>query len=616
MLSGGGRGGRSSLTNEEGRFVFVGLPAGRFTLTVSKPGFASMAYGAKKPGRQGTPIQLADGQVLANLNLSLPRGGVITGVVVDEYGEPSPNTPVRAYRYVLQNGERALQSAGQSQTDDRGIYRIFQLLPGDYLVSAVPRNTGVGMLGPQLQAQIQPLLDQVQAAGGANALIGAVGAAGGFAELLGGGRGQQLAERVQQLQQQLEQQPEQPTGYAPVYYPGTTTPSQAARIPVAAGEERTGVDFQLQLVPTARVQGRVVGSDLSVSPNIQVVLQMARQQDVADVPGLGTSMARVSTDGTFTFQNVTPGDYRLIVRAPVRQPDATSAQDPSAAQGVAAGRGGRGLGGRGGPMAQVTQVLWASTDVSVSGRDVSDLTLTLQPGMTISGRLAFDAATAQPPSDLTTARLNLVPSDGQSVMGPLPEQVDASGNFTITGVVPGRYTLRANLTGAGRGGARFGGAAAAAPVASQSSAAWTLESAVANGREVLDFPLDIEPNQNLSGVVVTFTDRVQELSGTLQDALGRPTPDYTIILFSAENRYWVPQSRRILSTRPSTEGTFTFRGFPAGQYRLAAVTDAEPGEWFDPAFLTQIVPASMPVRVDEGERKTQDIRLATSTGQN
>jgi hypothetical protein len=610
-LLGRGRGGvRSALTDSEGRFAFVGLPEGRFVLTVSKPGFASMSYGAKRPGRQGTPIQLAEGQILTNVNVALPKGSVLTGIVVDELGEPAPNTQVRAFRYVLQNGERTLQGAGSDQTDDRGVYRIFQLLPGDYLVSAVPRNVNASMFGPQLQAQIQPILDQVQAAGGVNVLAGAFGAAPGFGDVIASGRGQQLLAQVQELTQSLPA--DQPTSYAPVYYPGTTSPAQAGRISLGGGEERSGVDFQLQLVPTARLEGRVTGADLSTTPGAQVMLQMARTQDAASIPGLGMSMARVNGDGAFTFQNVTPGDYRLLVRAPILPPEA--------AQNTPGGRGGR---GRGGLFANATQVLWASADVSVTGRDVTDLTLSLQPGMTLSGRLAFDSASATPPADLSQVRLNLVASDGQSFpMGPLPQQVDANGNFTITGVVPGRYQLRAGIGGRGFGpglgpglGPGRGALANAQNSASQSTANWALEAAVLNGRDVLDFPLDIEPNDALSGMVLTFTDRVQELSGTLQDAMGRPTPDYTIVLFPADNRYWMPQSRRILSTRPSTDGTFSLRGFPAGQYRLAAVTDAEPGEWYDPAFLTQIVPASMPVTIAEGERKTQDIRLAGAAGQ-
>jgi hypothetical protein len=254
-------------------------------------------------------------------------------------------------------------------------------------------------------------------------------------------------------------------------------------------------------------------------------------------------------------------------------------------------------------------VLWASADVTVDGRDLSDLTLNLQPGMTVSGRVAFNGAAA-PPSDLSAIRVNLRPLDAQTFGGGPPAfQADTNGNFTITGVVPGRYAIGGNVNaGAGRGAAGAGPGAAVTP--GQTGASWSLKSAAVNGLDALDFPLDIKPNETVSGVLLTFTDSTQELSGTLQDAMGRPTADYTIILFSADNRYWTPQSRRIMSARPGTDGTFTFHGFPAGQYRLTAVTDAEPGEWYDPAFLSQIVSASMTLTVAEGEKKVQDMRLA------
>jgi hypothetical protein len=72
----------------------------------------------------------------------------------------------------------------------------------------------------------------------------------------------------------------------------------------------------------------------------------------------------------------------------------------------------------------------------------------------------------------------------------------------------------------------------------------------------------------------------------------------------------MPQARRITATRPGTDGRFTFRGLPAGEYRLTAVTDVEPGEWYDPAFLNQLSSVSIPISLSEGERKVQDIRLA------
>ncbi len=122
-LSGGseaggrGAGGRSTTTDETGRFVFSALPEGRFNLSASKPGHVSGTYGQRQPGRPGTPIQLADGQSL-QVQLQITRGGVITGTVLDENAEAIPGTPVRALRYVMQSGQRTLQSAGNG-TDRR-----------------------------------------------------------------------------------------------------------------------------------------------------------------------------------------------------------------------------------------------------------------------------------------------------------------------------------------------------------------------------------------------------------------------------------------------------------------------------------------------------------------
>jgi hypothetical protein len=131
-----------------------------------------------------------------------------------------------------------------------------------------------------------------------------------------------------------------------------------------------------------------------------------------------------------------------------------------------------------------------------------------------------------------------------------------------------------------------------------------------NGRDALDFPIEIGPNQDVSNAVLTFTDEAQELSGTIQDTSGRPTADYTIIVFSSDNRFWLPQARRITSTRPGTDGRFSFNSLPPGDYRLTAVTDVEPGEWYDPEFLAQLQQVSIPITLTAGQNKVQDIRLA------
>ena len=159
-LSGGSDvgGGRSTTTDEMGRFAFNALPEGRFNLSASKAGHINGTYGQRQPGRPGTPIQLADGQRL-QVQVQITRGGVITGTVLDENAEALPGTPVRALRYVMQSGQRTLQSAGSSQTDDRGVYRIYGLQPGEYLVFATPRNANQGLEAGR-QAELQQLLQQ------------------------------------------------------------------------------------------------------------------------------------------------------------------------------------------------------------------------------------------------------------------------------------------------------------------------------------------------------------------------------------------------------------------------------------------------------------------------
>lgn len=586
------RGGRSTVTDEEGRFSFVALPAGRFTVTASKNGYVSTSYGAKQAGRPGTPIQIVDGQKLERRDISMPRGSVVTGIVVDEYGEPAPGTQVRVMRFVMRTGERTLQQAGQDTTDDRGMYRVYGLQPGEYLVSAMPRNVGVGSIRETVLAEVQTLLQQAQA-------LGAGGQAGGRAAagLAAGGRGQELIERAAALQQQVTEEDAQTEAYAPVYYPGTTTPVAALPVALGVGEERAAIDFQLQLVPTARVSGTVMSYDGTVPQGVQVSLVPADAMGLR-VPGVGANNTRPGPDGQFEITNVTPGEYRLMARATVRE---NPSETGGAAAGGRGGRAGRGAGA-------ITEVLWASVDIGVAGQSVSDVVLALRPGMKVSGRMTFQGAGA-PPTDLSGARVTLVPRGDQGAGGGgnPPATVDSMGQFTISGVAPGLYSLSANVSAVGRGGR--GGqleALAAAPV----TANWTLKSALVNGVDALDFPMSVDPNQDVSGVILTFTDQTQELSGTIQDATGRPTSDFTIVVYPADQAYWTPQSRRIAATRPDTDGRFQIRSLPPGNYRLTAVTDAEPGEWFNPDFLAQLIGGSIPVSLAEGERKTQDIRLA------
>src|SRR3954469_5467646 len=145
-------GGRGMLTDDSGVFDLTELPAGRYTLTVSKSGFVALSYGQRRPLQAGTPLQLGDGQQLKGVDFQLPRGSVIGGHIADEDGEPMAGVMVRVMRYQYLQGDRRLTPAGTGQTDDRGTFRVWGLMPGDYYVNAIARVSlpggGRGRGGP------------------------------------------------------------------------------------------------------------------------------------------------------------------------------------------------------------------------------------------------------------------------------------------------------------------------------------------------------------------------------------------------------------------------------------------------------------------------------------
>lgn len=562
---------RTVAADGSGAFAFSGLPAGRYTLSASKPGYITGAFGQRIPGRSGTAIQLADSQKL-QVQLHVWRGGVITGTLLDDHGEAIPNTPVRAMRYVLANGQRTLQQNGNAQTDDRGVYRIFGLQPGEYLVSATPRNAGGGPAAEAARTAVVAALEQAGAAA------------------MSAPQAEAIAQRAATLQAEIAQgapgAEEQSTGYAPVYYPGTTSPANAAFVTVGAGEEKAGVDFQYQVVPVSRVEGIVTSSAGPLPPNVSVSLVNA----AFNVPGISPGAARVDASGAFRINNVPPGQYLLVARGTTGPGREGGPGGRGMLQGLPGGRGemaAQGRGRAGGPPDQVR--LWGTADISVDGRNIANLVVMLQPGVQLSGRLAFEGVSLQPPPDMTRVRVTLQPAIAP---GSPPElnstavaRVEADGRFTMSSVVPGRYRLTASGAGAG----------------------WFLASSTIDGQDAIDVPVEIK--SAVSGATVTFADRSADLSGAVTNEQSQPVFDYTLVLYPADGRYRLPQSRRILTTRPATDGRYAFRNVPPGEYRLAPVLDPEPGSWFDPAFLQQLDGSALRVSIAEGEKKEQNLRV-------
>jgi len=192
--------GRVATTDEQGRYELKELPAGRYNLNASKGSYVGLQYGQTRPFEPGKPLEILDAQTVEKVDFSLPHGAIITGRVVDEYGEAVADAQVAPMRSMNQGGRRRMMPSGRmSMTNDIGEFRIFGLPPGQYYVSATLRG---------------------------NMMMGA--------------------------------QSDDRSGYAPTYYPATGNVAEAQRLTVGLGQTLTDINISLLPTRTSRVTGTAV----------------------------------------------------------------------------------------------------------------------------------------------------------------------------------------------------------------------------------------------------------------------------------------------------------------------------------------------------------------------
>jgi Carboxypeptidase regulatory-like domain len=236
---------RSVVTDNDGRFAFDEVPSGEYLVGAAKAGYVSSADDLDP--KSGVQTRLADGEVRTNLELNLTGPAVITGRVLDEFGEPYDGALVSVWRTRYEAGRRQLVGVTQSvnTTDDRGRYRVFNVPPGRYLVAA-----SAGEATPA-----QPIGDV--------------------------------------------------PGYALTYFPSAIAPGEAQPIVTTGGTTLTDLDIGLVRTPTARITGRVIESNGPIS-GVQATLGVSYRSKA--ILGPLFSALRLQ-NGQFEFRNVPPGDY-------------------------------------------------------------------------------------------------------------------------------------------------------------------------------------------------------------------------------------------------------------------------------------------------------------------
>lgn len=450
-------------TDSDGRYRFETLPAGKYNIMPSAPTLVSV-----EPDAFAKKLSVAEGAAIEGIDFSLSRGCVITGKITDSDGRPviGEEISLKLVGSTKPADPYAKPEGRMYYTDDRGIYRIYALTPGRYIVSAGSSRDPSSF----------------------------------------------LVKRPKRVQ---------------TYYPGVTDEARSKPVEVIAGAEASGVDIKLGVPDKGfSVSGRVLiaetGAPLAnawvsytTRPRDGSLEQSNRDEDSFSVPG-GTTTTNAK--GEFRLDSVEPGNYKLkagsmtgsgefhadpvnfevqsgnidklvikvylgasisgVVGFDSADADAfdTSTQlrltaVPDAMgvyvrSGQVAADGSFRIGGfRAG---KIRIAIWSPREFSVVGIERNGVKqfdgIDIQPNEQITGlrvvvvrancvlrgRVAIQGGTLSPDSEVSVrARpLNPVNDSHQAV------DVDANGNFVIEGLAPGDYEVEASVSLQGPGTGR------------------------------------------------------------------------------------------------------------------------------------------------------------------
>ena len=251
---------KRALTDQEGNFQFTNLAARSYTINVTE------TLGYVQPPRPSNVPQPTY-RIGENATLRLTRGGVITGRVTYANGDPMIGVYVSAIRVRDTNGAPVnSQSTFLARlTDDRGVYRIYGLTAGTYVVTV---NHG----GTTFYGQQTPF-----------------------------------------------------DGDAPTYYPSATRDT-AVEIQVQTGIEVSGIDIRHRSERGFAVSGKIIGGSESTGPMNFLASVFIRTFPTG--LNVGITAVQPGTGNGFSFLGLPDDEYELVAELPSSDGDGSQLSEP------------------------------------------------------------------------------------------------------------------------------------------------------------------------------------------------------------------------------------------------------------------------------------------------
>jgi hypothetical protein len=245
-----------------GRFTIDDVLSGQYTIHGEREGFFEPS--------SAVTVQVAGAQT-AQIGLLLSPAATISGRVRDASGRPQSNLDVIAYSIVYNNGYPTLQARVTKPTNDRGEFRLFWLLPGEYYLAAAPHPPATPVA---------------------------------------------TAAREQIVR---------------TYFPNVQDVGSALPVNIKAGDQLTGMEIETQTVTLAKISGKVT---TTIPPEetaesaaaigaptgpLTAIMLMSRNPAKPDLPGgntstIGTIQLNAGGTGQFEIGGLLPGQYDLYAR--------------------------------------------------------------------------------------------------------------------------------------------------------------------------------------------------------------------------------------------------------------------------------------------------------------
>jgi len=188
----------ATVTDASGFYALRGLRAGSYPVEFKRPGYVTLQWGQPQAGQPGKPVRLRDAETIPGVDVRLPRGSAITGLLFDEFGEPADNVTVTALELRGEVSRPMAVGVASGVTDDRGRYRLGGLAPGRFIVATTASKDPAD--------------------------------------------------------------PRTGKGYAPAYYPGASEIASARPVDVLEERETQWIDFGREPVRVATITGTAVNS--------------------------------------------------------------------------------------------------------------------------------------------------------------------------------------------------------------------------------------------------------------------------------------------------------------------------------------------------------------------